>query len=181
MEKKEIRKIVFARRKAATDEEVLEKSRMIAKKVRETEAYQKADTVFVYMDYKHEVMTGPIIDMCREDGKTIAAPRVEGKEMTFIRIDSDEQFGPGCMGIREPQYGDSADNIENALIIIPGVAFDKAKHRVGYGGGFYDKYQEMHTQHSTIAVCFEFQLFDEVPFDSYDICPQMVITEKRVL
>ena len=69
---------------------------------------------------------------------------------------------------------------ESALMIMPGVAFDRKKNRVGYGGGFCDKYLEAHPGLGKLAVAFEFQFMDEVPVEPTDICPEMIITETTI-
>lgn len=186
MDKKEIRKLVFARRKAASDEQILIGSRAIFDRVRATEDYKKASTVFVYMDYKKEVMTREFIEQCWADGKKVAVPKVHGEIMKFYYIEYFGQLESGYTGILEPithcpGIVTCADDDEEALFILPGVAFDPQRHRIGYGGGFYDRYQAAHPHHTTMAVAFEFQIMDEVPYEETDICPMYIITESRVI
>lgn len=187
--KKELRKIVFARRKEASDNEIREKSRLLFAQVTALPAYQEAKKVFSYADYNHEVMTGEFMQQCWRDGKDVAVPRVNGDVMNFYRITSLDQLSPGCKGIPEPldnnekgydSEANLADDWEDALFIIPGVAFDAERHRCGYGGGFYDKYQSQHRNHTTVAVAFDFQLLEEVPSDEYDIKPQYLVTESKI-
>lgn len=180
MDKKEIRKEVFARRKKASDREIEEKSAEIFDRICAADIYQKAQTVFTYMDYRHEVMTRPFIERCWKDGKRVAVPKVNGKIMNFYYLDSFEQLASGCMGIMEPAGGEIADSCEDSLIIVPGVAFDPQRHRVGYGGGFYDRYLSEHTHHATIAVAFQFQIFGEVPHEEFDLRPDFVCTEENI-
>ncbi|MGI6056772.1 MAG: 5-formyltetrahydrofolate cyclo-ligase [Bilifractor sp.] len=186
MDKKELRKIVFSRRRKASDEEVKEKSRAIFEQIMRSDHYRNASSVFCYMDHKHEVMTREFIEQCWRDGKKVAVPKVNGKIMNFYYIEYFGQLEPGVMGILEPVTHcpgivQNADHDEDALFIIPGVAFDGERHRIGYGGGYYDKYQAEHTWHTTMAVAFEFQIFDAVPFDAYDICPRYLVTENRII
>lgn len=189
-EKKQLRKLIFARRKEASDQEIEEWSRMLFGQIREMNLYKNARRVFAYMDYNHEVMTREFIRGCWEDGKETAVPKVNGKVINFYKITDFRQTAPGCMGIYEPADNDAigyrmadhlADDWEDALFIVPGVAFDVNRDRCGYGGGYYDKYQEIHREHHTIAVCFEFQIVDRVPVTEYDIKPKMLVTEKRVI
>lgn len=86
----------------------------------------------------------------------------------------------GKMGILEPDpaFCPCMDEEEDALMIIPGVAFDRARNRIGYGGGYYDRYLSIHREHPTVAAAFECQLFDAVPCDRHDIRPQCLITER---
>ena len=62
-------------------------------------------------------------------------------------------------------------------MIMPGVAFDRDNHRVGYGGGFYDRFLEKHPDILRVAVAFDFQIMDMVPTEPTDICPQIIVTE----
>lgn len=65
----------------------------------------------------------------------------------------------------------------DALMIMPGVAFDRENHRVGYGGGFYDRFLEKHPDIRRVAVAFDFQILDQVPTEPTDICPQIIVTQ----
>ena len=64
-------------------------------------------------------------------------------------------------------------------MIVPGVAFDPQRHRIGYGQGFYDRYLSVHREHTTFAVAFDFQVLNRVPAEAADICPSLLITESR--
>lgn len=180
MEKKEIRKLVFRRRREA-DPLVLEKnSLLICEKVMQTQAFQDASAIYVYMDCKGEVSVKPLLETAWRLGKKTAAPKVTGAgEMKYYYIHSYGDVAPGYYDIPEPvTHQEAAD--ENALLIVPGVAFDANRHRCGYGQGFYDRYLASHPEHPTIALAFDFQMMDEVPADQFDIFPQMLITEKEV-
>lgn len=180
MEKKEIRKLIFQRRKAADLETLKADSDVICRKVMETDAFQRADCIYVYMDYKGEVSTRPLLETSWRMKKKVAAPRVIGPgEMKYFYIHSYDDVAPGYFGIPEPVTQDEAKD-ETALLIVPGVAFDRNRHRCGYGQGFYDRYLAAHREHPTIAVAFDFQIVEEVPSDRYDIFPQKLITEKEV-
>lgn len=175
-EKSRIRKDVFADRKRISDAEVHEKSLIIMEKILALPVYKESREIFVYVDAKHEVETMDFIRRCMADGKQVAAPKVRGIEMDFYRLESLDQLQPGYFGILEPAWGEIVEWPE-ALMLVPGVAFDRACHRVGYGQGFYDRYLEVHSQHTTIALAFDFQIKEAVPFEETDICPHMVVTE----
>ena len=78
----------------------------------------------------------------------------------------------------EPARGEIVD-WENPLMIMPGVAFTAQRHRVGYGGGFYDRFLEVH-KIPKVALAFEFQMMEEVPVEPTDILPDAVVTEKKI-
>ena len=174
-----IRKEVFARRRAATQEEIQEKSRMIYEKITALPEFLDADCFFAYMDFKKEVMTRDLIEKALQMGKTVAVPRVEGDDMVYYEIKDFSTLKSGYFGIIEPDGGKVCTR-EEGFLLVPGVAFDPARHRVGYGKGFYDRYLSRHTQHATVAMALDFQIVETVPSDVYDICPQMLITPTMI-
>lgn len=180
MEKKLIRKEIAARRKAADPEQLERYSRQICGKIQQLQQYQESEWIYAYMDFNKEVMTRELIREAWEQKKRVAVPRVEGKEMTFYEITDFEQLVESNYGILEPdpQKMEKASS-ETALMIVPGVAFDRARHRVGYGGGYYDRYLSNHRKHTTVAVAFEFQVLDAVPVEENDRLPDCLITEEN--
>ncbi|MDD6615447.1 MAG: 5-formyltetrahydrofolate cyclo-ligase [Lachnospiraceae bacterium] len=180
MEKKEIRKLVFARRKEMSQQELEEKSKKICETVIGMKEFREASAIYVYMDYNGEAMTGDLIREAWKQGKKVAAPKVEGSEMSYYYISSYEDVKPGYFSIPEPEPVNPACD-EDALLIVPGVAFDDMRHRCGYGKGFYDRYLSSHREHPTIAIALEMQMMEEVPSDVHDICPMYLVTEDRVI
>ena len=178
MEKKDIRKRVFAKRKELSMEALDQKSQLICEKIMEMDAFVNASSVYVYMDCKGEVSTKPLIEAAWKMGKKVAAPKVHGEEMTYYYISSYDDVAPGYYDIPEPVTSIEAEE-EDALLIVPGVGFDAKRHRCGYGKGFYDRYLSKNTEHTTIAVAFEFQIMDEVPSDVHDVLPQYLVTESN--
>lgn len=177
--KQEIRKHIFALRKACTDAEVEEKSRLITERIIQTDEFKNADRILAYADYNHEVMTCYVIEEAWKAGKTVAVPKVTGKDMQFYILHDFSQLSPGYFNIPEPAEGEPAD-WEEALMIMPGVAFDQECNRVGYGGGFYDRFLEKHPGVTRLAAAFEFQVLETVPTESTDIKPHMVVTETGI-
>lgn len=178
MEKKEIRKQVFALRKALEEDVLQEKSRVICEKVMRMDAFAKAKSIYAYMDCKGEVSTRYLIEEAWKLGKKVAVPKVVGDDLIFFEINSFADLQPGYFDIPEPVTGHAAADDE-ALLIVPGVGFDAMRHRCGYGKGFYDRYLSRNTKHTTAAVAFEFQMMDEVPAQEHDIFPQYLFTEDR--
>ena len=155
-------------------------------------------TILIFASYGSEIDTTEIILEALRTGKKVYVPKVEGDRMNFYRIRSMDHLRPGYKGIPEPvaqaviaadnadEHGKSmelyeyvAEEMPHALMIMPGVAFDRENHRVGYGGGFYDRYLEKHPQLERVAVAFSFQMLPEVPTEPTDICPQIVVTEEE--
>lgn len=180
--KKEIRAEVKQHRKEAAPEQIHTNSDSICAKFLKLPEYEAAKVVFAYMDCKNEVETKKVIEQCWKDGKIVAVPKVFGKEMNYYVIHSYEDLEAGYFGIPEPKHEKLQEIVcEDGLMILPGIAFDVFRHRVGYGGGFYDRYLEKHPAMKRIAFAFEFQMFEEVPFEEFDRQPEKIITEKRII
>ena len=176
-EKQAIRKQIFAARKACTDQQIEDLSRMITKRVVALPEFCQAERIMAYADYNHEVMTGFLIEEAWKSGKEVAVPKVVGKDMVFYKLTDFKQLAPGYFGIPEPSQGEIV-HWDQALMIMPGVAFDRKNNRVGYGGGFYDRFLEKNPDILRVAVAFDFQILDQVPVWPTDIRPQIIVTEK---
>ena len=183
--KKELRKEVKALRASHTDEEIHQMSQRVLEQFVRLPEYQQAGTLLVYVDCKHETETSDLIRRAWKDGKKVAVPKVTGQNMNFFYITSlEKDLEEGYFGIREPYERNPADgaaDLPDSLMVMPGVAFDENRHRIGYGGGFYDRYLEAHPGLSTVALAFEFQVKKEVPFEEFDILPGKIVTEQRVI
>ena len=183
--KKEIRAKILKMRQALPKEEVREKSLRIMRRIEETETFKNADNLLAYIDFRGEVATGTLIEKAWELGKKVYVPRVAGKEMEFYRIYSFEDLEKGAYGILEPKkecpvY--EAGEGQTTLAILPGSVFDEKKNRVGYGGGFYDRFLEnLRKDAVTIGIAFDLQIFDEVPKEPHDAQLDYIVTESRIL
>ncbi len=174
------RREIRDRRIGLADDVVKRLSAIICANVIKTDEYKSADTLCIYISINKEVDTRPLIEACIRDGKRIAAPRITDGVMDFYYFDDMSELQPGFFDILEPTGDDKAD-VDKALIIMPGVAFDENRNRIGYGGGYYDRYLYEHNVKNTIALAYEVQIVDKVEADSYDIKPDMIITEGRTI
>lgn len=174
--KKDIRNRILGIREQLTQEEWNSKSRQIYQRVVKHPLFLASEEIYCYINFRHEVDTLGILHAAWQLGKKVAAPKVTGKEMEFYYISSPSDLAEGYCKIMEPVTGRIADASE-ALVIMPGAAFDRECHRIGYGGGFYDKYLERHPQYARLALAFDLQITDHIPADSYDIKPEVIITE----
>lgn len=181
-QKKEIRAEAKRRRESADPARLREDSRRIMERLTGLGAYQNADVLLVYVDAKREVETRLLMQRAWEDKKRVAVPRVDGNGiMHYYDIESLDDLEPGSFGILEPKKTCPLCSVEEGILLMPGVAFDEGCHRVGYGGGYYDRYLEKHPGLVHIALAFEFQVFPEAPFEAHDILPEMIVTEERIL
>lgn len=144
--KKRFRAAALSARDSLTPEQRKRYSDKIIKNLISLPCYQEADTILTYISFRSEVDTFPLLEQAFADKKAVFAPKVFGKEMAFYRIFSREDLAAGYQGILEPVGGMLFETWKNdqtsqhVLICLPGAAFDRSCHRIGYGGGFYDRY-----------------------------------------
>ena len=188
MDKKLMRRLALEKRDSLTIEQRESDSRKIMQRLTDLPCYQKADALLTYVSFRSEADTLPLIRLALQDGKAVFAPRVSGRDMEFFRIFSFDDLKEGYQGILEPDTTHSYTDLvsQNALLCIPGAAFDKKRHRIGYGGGFYDRYlsgMEESRMEKTIKAAFAFscQIFEEIPWEFHDICPDFIITEREII
>ncbi len=142
MNKKEIRSKAIKKRCKLSDDEVIYKSQIIISKIIELEEYKRASTIMIYYPYKNEADLRELIDYAKEE-KDICLPYVEQKKgvMTARKVDNIESLVEGAYGIMAPSDDSKiidCDKID--FIAVPMVAFDDKNQRIGYGGGYYDRY-----------------------------------------
>ena len=169
MDKKELRSYIRQRKQEMTEQQIEEASRRLGQLFVETKQYRNAETIYGYLPYNQEVRTVPMLERALADGKRVAVPKVYGEEMRFIYLTDLSHVEKGYAGIPEPIADGPVANDPNALVLMPGLAFDKEGHRIGYGGGFYDKFLAAEPNHPTVALCYDFQMVDAIPTDAYDI------------
>ena len=169
MDKTELRREIRARKRAMTEEEIETRSAKLARLFFASEAYQKAKTIYGYLPYNQEVRTVPMLAQALKDGKKVAVPKVYGEEMKFLYLDDLNAVAKGYAGIPEPIADEPVAQDETALVLMPGLAFDPQGHRIGYGGGFYDKFLAAEPHHPTLALCYEFQMLPKLDVEDHDI------------
>lgn len=169
MNKQELRRAIRERKRAMTEEEIVERSNALAEKFYNSPAYQAASTIYGYLPYNQEVRTVPMLQRALDEGKRVAVPKVYGEEMRFIYLDDLTQVSKGYAGIPEPIADAPVAEDKGALVLMPGLAFDPQGHRIGYGGGFYDRFLAQEPHHPTLALCYEFQMQAHLDTEEFDI------------
>lgn len=169
MDKKELRAMIRAQKRAMPDELIVEKSERLGELFAASDAYRNANAIYGYLPYNQEVRTVAMLERAISDGKRVAVPKCYGEEMRFIWMDDLSKVEKGYAGIPEPlEDGPVADDA-TALVLMPGLAFDPQGHRIGYGGGFYDKFLAAEPEHPTLALCYDFQMLDHLETEEFDI------------
>ena len=184
--KKQIRRAVLEKRNQMTESERAQKSRIICGRLFAMEEFTAAQDILLYASYGSEVETDSVFVHAVSLGKHVYYPRVEGENMRFLRIHALSELAEGYKGIREPDLqnedmfcGDGTD----ALLIMPGVAFDEERNRIGYGKGFYDRFLQGGFAGYKIALCFSLQILSQgrIPAEKTDIRPDRVLSENICL
>lgn len=175
MDKTALRREIREKKRAMTEEEITGKSALLAEKFLACEPYQNAKTVYGYLPYNQEVRTVPILERALQDGKRIAVPKVYGDEMRFIYLTDFSGLEKSDYGIPEPVADGPVAEDPQALVLMPGLAFDPQGHRIGYGGGFYDKFLMGEPNHPTVALCYDFQMLDKLETEDHDIPVDLVL------
>ena len=169
MDKKALRSQIRARKRAMTEEEIVSRSEALGQLFVRSEAYRNAKTIYGYLPYNQEVRTVPMLEQALKDGKRVAVPKCYGDEMKFLYLDDLTQVAPGYANIPEPIADEPVADDPTALVLMPGLAFDPQGHRIGYGGGFYDKFLSTEPEHPTLALCYEFQMLPHLETEDHDI------------
>ncbi len=169
LDKKALRQTIREQKRAMTQEQIQEKSQNLCEQFLATPQYRQAKTVYGYFPYNQEVRTVPILERALADGKKVAVPKVYGDQMRFIYLTDLTQVEKGYSGIPEPIMDEPIADDTTALVLMPGLAFDACGHRIGYGGGFYDKFLAEEPDHPTVALCYDFQMLPAIETDDFDI------------
>ena len=175
MDKKELRKKIREQKRAMTPLQIESASQKLAELFLKTEQYRHAKTLYGYLPYNQEVRTVPILVQALADGKKVAVPKIYGDEMRFIYLPDLSQVEKGYSGIPEPVADGPEGDDPTALVLMPGIAFDEEGHRIGYGGGYYDKFLAKEPDHPTVALCYDFQMVKELPTEEFDIPVDLVL------
>ena len=197
--KREMRARALALRDALLPAERTAYSKEIIDRMIHLDCYRNAEALLVYVSFRSEVETKTLIEKALLDKKAVFAPAVSGREMEFFRITSLRELKSGYQGIPEPAQDAKASyrawlrQRETAptktLLCMPGAAFDRERNRIGYGGGYYDRYlselsEEPVMQSGNIesaALAFSCQIFTKIPCEPHDLRPGKIVTEREIL
>lgn len=137
--------------------------------------FVKAKTVLFFAPHKNEPNIAPIIERCFEK-KKVCFPRVAGNQMHIYEVQSFSDLSPGAFGIFEPKASKKISPKTIDLVLLPAVGIDENGNRLGFGGGFYDRFLSQYPL-KTLAVVFQFQRIPLLPVEEFDVPADAVITE----
>ena len=194
--KRTLRKEMSRRRNRLAPDEIQRHSQLVFERLCGHDIYRQAPVVYSYASFRSEVDTWKFNQQVLSDGKILALPKVLGKErMEFYRIDSLDRLIEGYMGIREP--GPECPLIDwnqteyaRGIIVVPGLAFDGEFYRLGYGGGYYDRYLSAYCSEQvksdnrfliSCGVAYDDQMVKMVPRERTDYPLDYIVTETKIL
>lgn len=180
--KKALRASIKQKRRALSIEYRQQASRKMQAELTRLPCYQAAEYIMLYMAMQDEVQLDELIVMVLKDGKKAVIPLVTGAGlMEAVELSDMADLVPDKYGIKtvseEKRRLIAPDKID--LIIVPGVAFDKAGHRLGMGGGFYDRFMLRASRAVRAALAYDCQLLAAVPAEVHDLTVDYIITEKQ--
>lgn len=183
--KRNIRKEVLMKRSKMKAEEKELKDNIILEKLYETNLYKNARNIFTYISFGDEINTIKLIERALKDNKNISVPKTyrETRTMNAIFIPCLKELKENHMGILEPIDDSIVIKKEDIdLIIVPGAVFDKDFNRIGYGGGYYDRYlEDIAYKNNKVVLAYDFQIVDKIEKEEHDVKVDIIITDKQIL
>ena len=180
MIKKTIREEITKKRRELAPELHFSMSASACQRLLESSFWQNSTKLALYVPIRSELDTKLLFEFAKKENKTILLPRCEGKEMHFHRVDDTDTLKKGSFGIPEPDLNHPLeDDLSDALVIAPCVAVSKRKARLGWGGGFYDRYFSKFKPKAIVAAVFDFQVVDCDFAESWDLVLDAVFTPTK--
>jgi 5-formyltetrahydrofolate cyclo-ligase len=179
--KRALRRAAIERRDLLSASERSAKSEEIVERVLALPEVGAARTVMAFWSFGSEVQTAALIERLREAGKRVVLPRVQEEEIAAVAYEPGDPVAATSFGAMEPAEGDLVPAEDVDVVIVPGVAFDRRGGRVGYGGGFYDRFFSRAQAAPAVAVAFAVQLVDAVPQGRSDARVDAIVTEDEVI
>lgn len=184
--KAQIRTFFRQKRDALSIQERKKYNTQICHHIMDSKFFKQADTIYLFYPLASEVSLLEIFEAAQSLGKTIAFPKVHGKEMMFYKIQNLSQLAEGCFHVMEPDLTQIDANSckiteKEPVILIPGLVFDRLGNRYGYGKGFYDKYLKQYPNACKIGVAYDIQITNKIKADAYDIPIEHLFTQSGLL
>lgn len=186
MKKDEIRTKIRRKRNELSSAFMKESGELAGRRMAALPAFQSAGSIMVYMDYRNEMPTEPLLRLMAQEGKQLILPYTDPNFMLVpYELSSPEKIRVSSMGIREPNPAvcPEADPKKIDLVIVPGLAFDRKGARIGYGKGCYDRFlPTLRLGVLKIGFAYDFQVFsDDLPAEPSDIPLDGIVTERRFI
>lgn len=182
--KKDLRKRILSIRNNMPGEDVVNNSRIIRDKIIGLDVFKQSKVIFIYMDFKNEVMTSDLIKHMLSEKKRVVVPYTDTVSTVLIpsEITGESDLKLNSFGYSEPKKISPVNIEEIDLVIVPGLVFDKNLNRIGFGKGYYDRIlNKLKASARKVAVAHDFQVLEEIPAEEHDVKMDMIITEKSIM
>lgn len=176
-DKSQLRKAMLLRRQAIAEDELKRHEPAIIKHILALPCYGNASSMALYMPIRGEVS---LLSLWQPELRKILFPKVSGDNLAFSSAASVKDFRQGAYGILEPISHRNMELNEIDLIFVPGVAFDRYGHRLGYGKGYYDRLIERCPDTTFIGVCLDEFYLEKLPVDPWDALVDFVVTQAGI-
>lgn len=182
MTKQEIRRKILDMRKGLTSKYIEDESERIYERLTESKILDGAKNVLIYSDFDGEVKTAALTGWMMYHGMRIFLPCIDCGDMHAADIKS-AALELSAFGIAQPRFSDAqmAEPGELDAVIVPGIAFDRQKNRIGFGKGYYDAYLAQAVNAKKVALAYDFQIVDHIPGEKHDIRMDMIITPDGII
>ncbi len=189
MTKDEIRIRMKDMRNSLTLEERATSSDAVREFLLDSQLYQNSNVLLSYVSFRSEVETIKIILQALADKKRVYTPRVMNTTMDFFEIHGLEELSNNHMGIAQPpereetRYKKEKNDLQNPLMLLPGLAFDRRGNRIGYGAGYYDRYLSGFWENTfyKLALAYDFQIQEQVAAEEYDRRADAILTPTQYI
>ena len=171
-----LRQEMRARRLALSPQEQVLLAQSAARKLTEHPFWEKAGEIALYSPIRQELDTQWVARLAWEQNKRLLYPRVEGQQMAFYPVNTPQDLRPGAWGILEPVGKAPREDLSRALMLVPALAVDAAGYRLGWGGGYYDRYFAQHPVGCRLGFVYGFQLVETTDPQPWDQPLDGVIT-----
>lgn len=182
MTKQEIREKILSMRRGLTSKYIDDESAKIYELLTESGIFEGAGTVLSYSDFDNEVRTAMLTGWLMFRGMRLYLPCVRKKEMFAADIKS-AGLELSKFGIAQPKFGEASflepEKID--VVIVPGIAFDRNGHRIGFGCGYYDDFLKRARQAKKIALAYDFQIVDFIPAETHDVRVDVIVTPDGII
>ncbi len=206
-DKATLRKRILKIRDLQDPEEKKNKDRCIRKNLLSLIKERDVKCVLLFVSFRSEPDTYAIIEECLADNINVVVPKVEGNDMRFYYISGSDDLEAGYKGIMEPAdgcipwevdpetdltgTGDRSNDTKersnsiadplHTMIVVPGAVFDKEGYRIGYGGGYYDRFLKVHPGLFKAGICYDFQVTDRIPGDTWDEMIDCIVYDEGII
>jgi 5-formyltetrahydrofolate cyclo-ligase len=183
-DKAELRKRLLESRRGLGRNEIELAGLRSAELVAETPEFERAEALILYAATPDEMPTRPLYELAVQAGKATIFPRCQaGQQLDFVLVEAWRRLAPGRFGLLEPEPGLPRAAVDVAdLVIVPGVAFDRAGGRLGRGQGYYDRaFPTGKSAPALFGYAFDLQILDAVPMDSLDRRMDAIVSEAGIL